>query len=160
MDAVSGGTAFSARIHVTNRKHRRHSTHWARYATLPFRQTEVASIQGGQPMIGKSVKMATAAVLGLALVAWSIRPRDASGQHAKWEYKYVKMTAVELMGTDSAVEQSIIQLNRLGDDGWELISIQPKHDPLEGSSIQVVGTAHGSQTTTDRQFDCYFKRQK
>jgi hypothetical protein len=111
-------------------------------------------------MIGKSVKMATAVVLGLALVAWSIGPRNASGQHAKWEYKYVKMTAVELLGTESAIEQSVIQLNRFGDDGWELISIQPKHDPLEGSSIQVVGTAHGNQTTTDRNFDCYFKRQK
>jgi hypothetical protein len=111
-------------------------------------------------MFEKPAKMVTAAVLGLALVAWPIGPRAASGEHAKWEYKYAKMTAVELLGTESAVEHSIIQLNHFGDDGWELVSIQPTHDPLEGSSIQVVGTAHGSQTTTDHAFDCYFKRQK
>jgi hypothetical protein len=104
--------------------------------------------------------MATVVVLGVVLVAWSATPGDASGQHAKWEYKYVKMTSVELIGTNNGTEHSVLQLNRFGEDGWELVSMQPVRDTSGLYNIDVLGTPQGAQATTEREFDCFFKRQK
>ena len=111
-------------------------------------------------MSGRPVAIATAAVLGLVLVAWSETPGDGSGQHATWEYKYAKMTAVELLGTNNGTEHSVMQLNRFGEDGWELVSMQTAREASDSFEIDLVRTPHGDQATTERSFDCFFKRQK
>lgn len=123
-------------------------------------------------------------MLGFASVAWKLTSPGPATERMKWEYKYARITEVEVMGanngtvvigTNNGTEVTVIQLNRFGDDGWELVSMQPARDASDVIQITDAADAKelneafkgadnpsqgGSVATTQRQFDCYFKRQK
>jgi hypothetical protein len=70
-------------------------------------------------------------VLLLGLVATPcVLPSGAAGQPAatrvKWEYKVLSTSAIEKLGGEDGMAAG---LNKLGEDGWELVAIDPGHVP-------------------------------
>jgi hypothetical protein len=78
------------------------------------------------------VLMACSGLLLAVVVADGARPVPASAQPAstrvRWEYKLLTPTAIEaLSGKEPGAFLS--GLNKLGEDGWELVAIEPGHVP-------------------------------
>jgi hypothetical protein len=69
------------------------------------------------------------AACALGLVLHYQPPRAIGAAEAakqKWEYKQVSM--LELAGDPVDVKNVPINLNKLGDEGWELVAIAPTKD--------------------------------
>jgi hypothetical protein len=69
-----------------------------------------------------------------AFVATSVSPSQAIAHAApekvKWEYKVLTTSQLEALGGDKEGPSSLTAgLNKLGEDGWELVGIEPGHVP-------------------------------
>jgi len=78
------------------------------------------------------VLIAGTVLLLAAVVAVGIGSDHAAAQPAaprgKWEYKVLTPTAIEELGGKDGGALAA-GLNKLGDEGWELVAIEPGHVP-------------------------------
>ena len=58
-----------------------------------------------------------------AMVGWATEPIKRRCEVSKWEYKF---EVFDLEAKDNALEEAEKQLNGLGDQGWEVVSVLPK----------------------------------
>jgi hypothetical protein len=98
--------------------------------------------------------IAAVAVVAVALVAWRYAASDGSSSRVLWEYKFERLTLLEIEGGKDGRPNFVKNLDRLGRECWELTAIQPA-----GYSVEVSSTTNG-KVVEDREFDCYFKRPK
>jgi hypothetical protein len=69
------------------------------------------------------------AACALGLLLYHQPPRATGGAAAatpKWEYKQVDVT--ELLGDPATFKNLPINLNKLGEEGWELVAVGPSKD--------------------------------
>lgn len=93
-------------------------------------------------------------VVAVALVAWRYAASDGSPSRVLWEYKFERLTLLEIEGGKDGRPNFVKNLDRLGGEGWELTAMHPA-----GFSVVVSSTTNG-KAVEDREFDCYFKRPK
>lgn len=103
----------------------------------------------------KAQVSAVLAVTTLVLVAWQQRSGDSPPPHVKWEYKFEKLTFEGLEpGTDRPTN-IVNNLNRFGEDGWELAVVEPGEH-----TVTVTGTGTQRKVAAGLTLNCYFKRPK
>jgi len=119
------------------------------------RRMRLRSAADSRIIVMKNVKsVAAAAVVAVALVAWRYAASDGSLSRVLWEYKFERLTLLEIEGGKDGRPNFVKNLDRLGGEGWELTAIQPA-----GYSVEVSSTTNG-KVVENREFDCYFKRPK
>jgi hypothetical protein len=70
-------------------------------------------------------------VLALAIAITShTHAQAAPGPKVTWEYAVITSSRLQELGAErEAIKSMTVALNKLGEDGWELVAVEPGHPP-------------------------------